>query len=182
MTQLDTTEYPLSLSELQPHRKEIENLDFDTMLGQLYSYQKIRSLGLGGSQLNSHRASLCLSFPEPFDREALLSSLRELNPNIFSEEGQILGHDHEVCPIDHLYLSRQDNYVFEPATCLGAAIFPSEGNPNGLLLNDILLKDKDFNQPYYGDQLLEINRSLYENVFRPLAKLFDGTFVFSSYN
>lgn len=182
MPQHDTTNYPLTLSELQPNRKIIDDMGYDELCKTLYSYKKIRSLGLGGARLNTHRAMISIAFPATLDGDTFIASLKELHPYIVSERGQILDHDHEKCPIDHLYLSRHGDVDFSPEMCVGAAIFHSEGSPNGLLLNDIPLVGAHHGLNLSLDDVVEMNRSLYEDVFRPLAKRHGGTFVLTSDN
>lgn len=182
MSQPDVKDYPLSLSDLQPNRKVIGELDYDAMLVEIQSYKESIPFFSTGIPLSFNQAMLSIVFPATLDRETLVASLQELNPRIASVRGQILDHDHAICPIDHLYLSGHGDLSFSPELCIGAAIFHSEGNPNGLILNDILILDERHNLPYPADDLVYLDRSLYEDVFRPLAARHGGTFVlFSSH-
>ncbi|MBA4293852.1 hypothetical protein C0431_12890 [bacterium] len=180
MTQLDQTVYPLPLDSLMPHAKRIGNLEFTDMLKEFVSYSDIRTLGLTSIQMEGSRTLLNIEFPSTVTREIFIESLASLNPSMIVEEGQVLGHDHDRCPIDHVFCGRQGEFDFNPMCCIGAAVYHSHGNPHAFFLTDLWVSEGAFNQPYRGDELLRLNQQLYEQVWLPLAKQHNGRFTFTS--
>lgn len=180
MSTPDTKTYPLTRASIQPHSKKVGFPTFEGMLQEYSSYRKIRSLGLPETKANILRPILTIEFPASVTREAFLLALEAHNRYIFAEEGQVLDHDHEICPIDDVYCSKQGQFAFDIEICIARTIYPSEGNPHALFVQDILLSECSFNQPYKGDELLQLNKELYEMVWLPTARLLGGTFVLTS--
>lgn len=180
MSTPDTKSYPLTRASLQPHAKKVGLPTFEEMLQEYSSYYKTRSLGLTVTKLVSLLPTLTIEFPATITKEDFLLALEAHNQYIFAEQGQVLDHDHEICPIDHVYCSKQGEFTFNIDVCIAGVIYPSEGNPHALFVHDILLSERNSNQPYKGDDLFALNKDLYEKVWLPVAKLLGGTFVLTS--
>lgn len=180
MSTPDTKSYPLTRASLQPHPKKVGLPTFEEMLQEYSSYYNIRSLGLPATKIVSLLPTLTIEFPASVTKEDFLLALEAHNRYIFAEQAQALDHDHEICPIDHVFCSKQGEFTFDVDVCIAGVIYPSEGNPHALFVQDILLSDRSFNQPYKGNDLLALNKELYEKVWLPVAKLLGGTFVLTS--
>lgn len=180
MSTPDTKSYPLTRVSLQPHAKKVGLPTFEEMLQEYSSYYKIRSLGLTVTKAVTLRPTLTIEFPASVTKEDFLLALEAHNRYVFAEQGQVLDHDHEICPIDHVFCSKQGQFTFDIDVCIAGVIYLSEGNPHALFVHDILLSERSFNQPYKGHELLALNKELYEMVWLPVSKLLGGTFVLTS--
>lgn len=180
MSTPDTKNYPLTLASLQPHAKKVGLPTFEELHEKFSSYYKFRTLGLTINKAFTLRPTLTIEFPASVTKEDFLLYLQAHNRYIFAEQAQVLDHDHEICPIDHVFCSKQGEFTFDVDVCIAGVIYPSEGNPHALFVQDILLSELSFNQPYKGDDLFALNKELYEKVWLPVAKLLGGTFVLTS--
>lgn len=180
MSTPDLKSYPLTRAAIMPHAKKIGIPSYEEMQERYSEYYKVRSLGLTTTKIVSLRPSLCIELPATVTREEFVLALQAHNRHIEAEQAQALDHDHELCPIDHLYCSKQGEFVFDIETCIGGVMYASEGNPHALFVSDILQSSFQYNQPYEGDELNALNKELYEKVWRPVTELLDGTFVLTS--